>query len=132
MVVGERRVELKTCHECGTEKPVDNFHRHSRGKRRNQCTRCRTVINRKLLYGIDSGSINSMLEEQGHACAICETQFDYSEHRATHIDHDHRTGKVRGILCKRCNVAIGMLRDSPTNADKAAEYLRKHGAGEEA
>jgi len=44
----------------------------------------------------------------------------------THVDHDHDTGMVRGILCYHCNMAIGLLMDDPDIAKKATEYLTKY------
>jgi hypothetical protein len=50
--------------------------------------------------------------------------------RDPQVDHDHETGKVRSLLNKGCNIAIGLLGDSPTTIDAAAAYLRKHGKEE--
>ena len=58
-----------------------------------------------------------MLERQGGVCAICQSA------PAIHIDHDHRTGAVRGMLCFRCNAALGQLGDSPDVLVRAARYL---------
>lgn len=44
----------------------------------------------------------------------------------THVDHDHETGQVRGLLCSRCNTAEGCLLGSPIRAERLAAYLRKH------
>lgn len=83
----------------------------------------------KKKFGITQGDYERMLAEQGGACAICKTSKPGrkdQEHFA--IDHDHATGKVRGLLCVQCNTAAGNLRDSPDLCIKMAEYLRKHGA----
>jgi hypothetical protein len=58
-----------------------------------------------------------MVSKQGGICAICrETKID-------RIDHDHKTGKVRGLLCHCCNAALGLFRDLPDRLRAAAEYL---------
>jgi hypothetical protein len=59
-----------------------------------------------------------MRADQGGECAICGL---------VGVDHDHATGAVRGILCFRCNAAIGQLDDEPDRARGLAEYLARHG-----
>lgn len=63
------------------------------------------------------------LYENNQTCNICGDAFPISKHK--HIDHCHATGKARGILCTRCNTALGHMRDSPELLRKAAEYLEK-------
>lgn len=58
-----------------------------------------------------------LLEEQEYRCAIC------SKTGATHVDHDHETGKVRAVLCGGCNKGLGHFVDSPDLLRKAAKYL---------
>ena len=65
-----------------------------------------------------------MLSEQDHRCGACGEPF--TDHRSTHVDHDHATGRVRGLLCRDCNLAGGFLHDSPDRAEKMAAYLRKY------
>jgi Recombination endonuclease VII len=85
----------------------------------------------KLLsaYGISIAQYDAMLARQGGVCAICQ------KHRGKTlcVDHCHVTGKVRGLLCRLCNAAIGFLEDDPRNAWAAAVYLeaarRKHRKG---
>ena len=55
-------------------------------------------------------------------CDICGTSFDDGKQK--NIDHDHRTKRVRGVLCANCNLAIGKLKDDPLVIDKAMEYLK--------
>lgn len=55
-------------------------------------------------------------------CEICKKVFDSQEEK--HGDHDHTTGKWRGVLCSTCNTGIGMLKDSPDLCEAAAAYLR--------
>lgn len=58
-----------------------------------------------------------MLAEQGGRCAVC------AERPAEHVDHDHVTGKVRGLLCFNCNGGLGQFRDDPQILELAIEYL---------
>lgn len=56
-------------------------------------------------------------------CEICAEVFTKSKHK--HIDHCHETNKVRGVLCSKCNLAIGMMRDNPVYLRLTANYLEK-------
>ncbi len=77
-------------------------------------------------YGITPEQYDSMLAAQGGHCAICpRTQQENVKRRRLAVDHDHVTGRVRGLLCYRCNVAIGHLDDEPARARAAAEYLER-------
>ena len=66
-----------------------------------------------------------MLEQQDGKCAICKSED--SKGKRFSVDHNHKTGEVRGLLCNPCNVAIGLLKDSPEVIDSAKEYLLKRG-----
>jgi len=79
----------------------------------------------KCLYGISLAEFKSMQDKQGLRCAICD-RHENEEGRALCIDHNHATGKVRALLCTRCNSAIGFLEESEERAGKLIEYLRKH------
>lgn len=61
-----------------------------------------------------------MSEAQGHACAICLRS------KPLFVDHDHKTGAVRGLLCHRCNVGVGLFGDHLDGFLRALEYLRCH------
>jgi hypothetical protein len=74
----------------------------------------------KRLYGITDADFTRMSNEQGRRCAICRVRI------ATDVDHDHKTGKVRGLLCGSCNRALGLMKDTPHRLEAAAKYLRKH------
>jgi hypothetical protein len=74
----------------------------------------------KRKYGITLTERNTLLEKQDHKCAIC---LEEENDRRLQIDHDHITGKIRGLLCSRCNVAIGLFLDNPDFLILAAAYL---------
>ena len=61
-------------------------------------------------YGITLKEWNRMLARQGHRCAICRADSPGTS-KGWHTDHNHVTGRVRGILCKNCNTALGLLGD---------------------
>ncbi|MDP9795707.1 hypothetical protein J2S43_004219 [Catenuloplanes nepalensis] len=71
-------------------------------------------------YGIDQEIFDAMLADQGGVCAICDAADP------EHVDHDHRTGAVRGILCFNCNGGLGQFRDNITYLDRAITYLKGH------
>ena len=72
---------------------------------------------------------NELLEQQDFRCAICGTDDPMSPGRSRngsgsfHLDHDHETGRARGLLCSRCNRGIGWFNDNPTWLRIAADYL---------
>ena len=79
----------------------------------------------KRIYGITIDEYDKMFEEQNGVCAICST-FEVENTRGRLcIDHDHRDGRVRGLLCIGCNTAIGSLKDDINLFLEAIKYLQK-------
>jgi hypothetical protein len=76
-------------------------------------------------YGIDQGTWNEMIERQGDRCAICRTDKPGGRGELWHIDHDHETGRIRGLLCHSCNVGIGNFRDDPSLLIAAVKYIHR-------
>lgn len=74
-------------------------------------------------YGLTPAEYRDMLARQGGVCAICKCP-EPVKGRALAVDHDHRTGAVRGLLCGSCNRGIGMLKDRADLLEAAAGYLR--------
>lgn len=77
---------------------------------------------RRRVYGAD---IDHLFYAQAGRCAVCEVQMLRTNRnpRAAHIDHDHTTGKVRGLLCSSCNMGLGVFKDSPDLLRQAIKYL---------
>lgn len=75
--------------------------------------------------GITVEQFDQMIEEQGYKCKICEKSFEdfYTGKEGPKIDHCHDTGAVRGLLCNRCNRALGFFEDNAELLLKAARYL---------
>jgi hypothetical protein len=139
----------KLCRGCETCKPLLEFNNDRRKNDRlmSRCKTCRNKSNaewrrrnpnyeitrywsnptahreRHLIrkYGVSLTDYNSMFSDQMGACAICGK----TQRRALDVDHCHKTGSVRGLLCTTCNQMIGHSGDSPDRLVKAAEYLRK-------
>lgn len=80
--------------------------------------------NRHRQYGLDQAAFAAMAMEQGLACAICRRIT------SLHVDHDHSTGRVRALLCGKCNRGIGMFDESPDVLAKAIAYITEHKGGE--
>jgi hypothetical protein len=75
-------------------------------------------------YGLSADEFEAMLATQGGCCAICGSDSaGRKDHEALSVDHCHATGKVRGLLCSKCNTAIGLLNDDPRALLNAAAYL---------
>ncbi len=81
-------------------------------------------------FGLPKGQYAAMLAAQGGACALCGERASGTAKSgkpiALHVDHDHATGRIRGLLCGKCNRAIGYLRDDPALIRKAALYVEAH------
>ena len=74
-------------------------------------------------FGLDLDEYQSLIDKQDNRCAICHQEFQSSP--KPHIDHDHITGKIRGVLCHSCNTGIGKLRDSVEILASAIVYLTR-------
>lgn len=85
----------------------------------------RTNSRRRTVYGMEPDEYAIMLESQFGTCAICGRP---PKSRSLHVDHDHATGDIRGLLCHNCNTAIGLLGDDIAIMSRAVEYLSRHPA----
>lgn len=81
--------------------------------------------NLKYNYGLSFEDFKQLQESQSNCCAICEIPEENTLTKRLHIDHDHETGMVRGLLCMSCNTRLGHLRDSIENLRKALSYLER-------
>ena len=81
---------------------------------------------RKTNYGIENEHFERLMYEQQGCCAICKMAFviDGKKSQVPVVDHNHTTGAIRGLLCLKCNNAIGLLQDSVQVILNAAEYLK--------
>lgn len=83
------------------------------------------AIKRKSKFGINKEEQDAMLESQNHCCAICN-KHESKCRRVLAIDHDHRTNKIRGLLCDNCNRCLGLLKDDLQVLESAVKYLKKY------
>jgi hypothetical protein len=122
---------VKPCKRCGTTRPLADFpkDRTRQDGTTNICRKCRKVDAvrhyAKKLYGISLRDYEQMLRDQRGVCAVCH-QTNADPTKSLSIDHDHRTGRVRALLCQPCNMAIGLMKDSADRLRAAAAYLDQH------
>jgi hypothetical protein len=120
----------KQCRICGDIKHISKFElRNDTKKHRTECKSCRSISNAIRLYGITREFYLQMQENQNSRCAICNATFEESNnpsHDRLVVDHNHKTGKVRGLLCSKCNFALGNFDEDVDKLLNAVEYLRKH------
>lgn len=97
-------------------------------RRANDVDRARAVQRRgnlKKWYGLTEADYDVMLAAQNNACAICCGNEPLGRsNKYFHVDHDHVSGVVRGLLCAKCNTAIGLLDDDVQRVARVLEYLR--------
>ena len=118
---------MKYCPWCKQDKPVDDFYnskRRSDGKK-GHCKKCESFKHRERKYGISLEQYMEILVNQNYLCAICKKKAETPEDiQKMHVDHCHKTSKIRGILCNQCNRGIGYLQDDPILTARATEYLK--------
>lgn len=129
---------MKVCSKCGIEKSVEGFHRSKKSKDGLQSA-CKLCQKKRLSspenmerrqkaawagclkkFGITEDDYNKMFNEQMGLCAICHKPDSIR----LAVDHDHDTGLIRGLLCKKCNMGIGLLSDDPNTLVNAVFYLK--------
>ena len=141
-------MDAKTCPLCDTEKAVTEFYVDRSGRRKDGyhpwCRPCTLAYNREYIkrnpegnrlraqrsrvrakYGITWNQRDRLLALQEDRCAICSDELTNSKTR--HIDHCHKSGTVRGILCASCNLGLGNFKDDPDRLMAAAAYLQAGG-----
>lgn len=126
---------MKKCSRCKKDKDLNLFNKNSSRKdgKQHMCKSCESEYGqenikriknrrRERIYGISPEEYENILLKQNGKCAICKS--DKSEfHNGLHIDHNHNTGKIRGLLCLKCNSAIGKFKDSIEILQEAIKYL---------
>lgn len=146
LIARELRTQgLKRCPGCRVTKPLEAFYEH-KSARDGRAPHCIVCVNTKLRpakkqiltedqrranrekvlrreFGISLEEYQAMHDTQGGVCAICGMA---ETGKTLAVDHCHTSGKIRGLLCGRCNPAVGFLRESPELARELAAYLEKH------
>jgi len=131
----------KTCSTCKKLTPASDFYKCKTNKDGlyHECKNCKKLydknrnlknpnirknLNLQNRYGISIKDKQKMIENQKGKCAICNCILDNGKH--TCIDHCHKTGKIRKILCKSCNVLIGHSKENINVLKNAIQYLKIH------
>lgn len=145
-------LESKKCSCCQKVKPVNEFYKRGQCPRekqqryRSHCKECCSIkaavrwetdekfkqrgkdqayrYNLKKNYGVTEADYLKMLAKQNGVCKICQQNSHLKSGRLA-LDHCHKTGKVRGLLCTRCNAGIGMFNDDLERIKKAIAYLEE-------
>lgn len=127
----------KECTRCHRVLPLEDFPiRRDRGNRpRSHCKLCHSKWSRtqrgkeverewryQAKYGISTEVATALWVAQDRACSICGAPIVAA---TWNVDHDHRTGQVRGLLCGSCNKGLGLFRDDPTALRRAAAYVER-------
>lgn len=124
-----RQREGRTCLYCGGPIPWGRNARaiycsvEHKNAQRNDDGRQREAALRtyfKVRYGLTPEQVDEMAAK---GCSICGTTGWTGRHARPHVDHDHVTGKVRGILCNECNIGLGKFKDDPALLRAAIRYL---------
>lgn len=137
--------DTQYCPACKTNKTFDNFYKDKRGingltRRCKRCWSSKSYYSRtrsaesiekaywrvtKNKYGITKEDFYSIADKQNNKCKICKQETN--THKRLVIDHNHKTGRVRGLLCGQCNAALGLLRDDIKILQEAINYLSCEG-----
>lgn len=117
----------KKCTICKKTKGIKDFRLRKDGYYLSECNSCKSkkVREAQLLrkYNITKSEYDNMVKEQNNKCAICNKK---NLNRNLCVDHCHKTGKVRELLCDKCNTSIGKFNDDIELLEKAISYLKKH------
>lgn len=128
--------EIKICKDCGEEKPTEEFRSNGRGYLASYCIPCQDARSRarhcaqaeadwryslKRRYGITAEEYDEMFERQGGVCAVCGNECPTG--RRLSVDHCHKTGEVRGLLCALCNMVLGAVDDNQETLMNLLIYL---------
>ncbi len=113
------------CARCSAYLPITRFRVNAKGKPAAYCKSCARAYNHeqrlKKVFGITADDYNRMLDVQEGRCAICRSKPNRTR---LAVDHNHVTGKIRGLLCKRCNHdLLGSAQESVEILERAICYL---------
>jgi hypothetical protein len=134
----------RVCRECHLRQSITEFfwttseHKY----RKRVCKTCTKIVNKtwvqsnrskarangfrwklKTAYGLTEADYDAMLLFQEGRCKICQREFSEDRRLVPHVDHDHATGRVRGILCFTCNTGLGKFSDDAKLLQRAIDYL---------
>lgn len=117
---------MKKCRICGIERPVTEFYkRNGSGSLRSECKECLTEKQRFKSIGWTTCDYDKAMHEQQGKCGICKSKLNSSRYTKLCADYDHKTGKIRGLLCINCITAMGLFKESPIVLQNAIAYIEQ-------
>ena len=138
--MGRKKIKDRACSHCKMDYPrtSEYYYRSNRKypgdgfayRCKKCCEESRRIYILKKKYNLSLDEYYNMMKKQDHKCAICglhkriEKDGKLVKYKTWHVDHDHETKKVRGLLCSNCNTAIGLLHDDIEVLEKAIKYLK--------
>ena len=121
----------KHCNTCDRDLPITEFHKRTykdgRVKTQSKCRSCSTTVRREYYkpheyarrkFKLSEEDYNTLMEHTN--CQVCGVHMDKKC-----IDHDHKTEKIRGVLCNNCNTALGLFKDDVSVLEKSIRYLER-------
>ena len=120
------KCRCKRCKAGLREYRFKNLDKFNAAKKRYELNHPDTYTNSQLKYkfGITLSQFNEMSKQQNDCCLICNKP-ETNGNRLS-VDHCHKTGKIRGLLCDSCNVGLGRFKDDKTILEQAVKYLASH------
>ena len=112
---------LKFCPDCGETKLIAAFHSKTGATVQSKCAPCVGIRNRMKTFDLTREQVIAMLAV---GCEVCGDKPDNT--RFICVDHDHITGRVRGVLCHSCNTALGLLQENADRLIALAAYIKHH------
>ena len=126
--LAKKGINKKLCTECKEEKSLSEFNKITNSDlAKAKCKKCLALYTKKFnlyrKFGLTQQEWNRIFESQGRKCKICGSTETKAKGKDWHTDHNHTTGKVRGILCRGCNHLLGNAEDNTEILQSATEYL---------
>ena len=126
----ELRTGERYCVSCAKLHPLGSFRPMPKGSngRDRECRECRYFYNIERTYGVTQAAFRALWDAQQGCCFGCLEELRLttgSRENDVHLEHDHRTGKIRGLACRGCNWALGSFEDNPARLLQAALWLNR-------
>lgn len=132
-------MNIKKCSKCKVEKQVTEFFKNKCKKDSydGYCKDCTKLVRKKTdsklnkeraiksRYGLTKIQLDLKFEKQNSSCGICKNKLDLNK-RSTYIDHNHKTGETRDILCSKCNTVLGFVNEDIELLKEFIEYIKKY------
>lgn len=125
------------CSKCEESKDFSHFSKSQLSSSFKCCKSCRKKSNKAFKeanpgymdmwrYDLSVQDKEELIKKQGGTCANENCQYGLDDDHKLYVDHCHKTGKVRGLLCHHCNAALGLLMESPDKIEGLMYYAKKH------